>query len=513
MKIVTAAEMREIDRITTEQYGVPSLTLMENAGASVAENVMLSRKPRNAVVVCGKGNNGGDGFVTARHLKASGVEVQVVTLCEPAEYSGDAKQMLDRLGLEPVVLGDQKGIREFFGQFCDDLHIIVDALLGTGFKPPLSPLYEAAIQAINSVSQCEVHAVDIPSGLEADKMSFQHGTFVHAALTTTFTAMKPAHVFHCHPGMVSVKGIGTPAEAIRSKLRLNLVEFSDVDFLKQPRDPESNKGTYGHVLVLGGSMGKAGAAAMAGMAALRSGAGLVSIATPKSVLNTVAGFAPELMTIPLGETSSGGFSVLNFERMREISDGKRVIAVGCGAGQDEETKQFLRAFVDRCEMPVVLDADGLNAFAGHINQLTPIRHPLILTPHPGELARLVGQSVAEVQSNRINTARWFAEEHGCYVVLKGHQTLIAEPNGEVWINTTGNAGMATGGTGDVLTGIIAGLVSQFPDRIRDAVIGAVYLHGVAGDIAADLFSERAMIATDLVHVLPRAYRALAERAV
>jgi ADP-dependent NAD(P)H-hydrate dehydratase / NAD(P)H-hydrate epimerase len=507
MKIVTAAEMREIDRVTTEQYGVPSLALMENAGKAVAEDVLNIYQPSAAVVICGKGNNGGDGFVAARHLAAAGVQVKVATLCSPEEYSGDAAEMLKKLPHPAQTLSSEEAIREFLRS--QQNSVLVDAVLGTGFKPPLSAAYESAVRAIND-SRIPVHAVDIPSGLEADRMSAQNGVFVGAAATTTFTALKPAHVFHCNPHKVTVRAIGTPEDAVHSKLRLNLTTGAEIEFLNQAREPESNKGTYGHVLVLGGSIGKAGAAAMAGMAALRSGAGLVSIATPKSVLNTVAGFAPELMTIPLDETSSGGFSVLNFERMREISDGKRVIAVGCGAGQDEETKQFLRAFVDRCEMPVVLDADGLNAFAGHINQLTPIRHPLVLTPHPGEMARLVGQSVAEVQSNRINTARWFAEEHGCYVVLKGHQTLIAEPNGEVWINTTGNAGMATGGTGDVLTGVIAGLISQFPDRIRDAIVAGVYLHGIAGDIAADLFGERAMIATDLVHVLPRAYRALAE---
>jgi NAD(P)H-hydrate epimerase len=350
--------------------------------------------------------------------------------------------------------------------------------------------------------------VDIPSGLEADRMSEQHDTFVKAHGVTTFTALKPAHVFHCDPRTVNVREIGTPHEAIESKLRLNLTGWADVNFLNHKRDPESNKGSYGHVLVLGGSVGKVGAPSMAAMAALRCGAGLVSVATPRSAQPMVAGFAPEIMTILLDETSSGGFSVINFDRMRSIVEGKRVIAVGPGAGQEEETKQFLRAFVDRCEVPIILDADGLNAFAGHAEELTSIRHPLILTPHPGEMARLTGQSLKEIQANRVNVARWFAEEHGCYLVLKGHRTLIAEPNGEVWINTTGNAGMATGGTGDVLTGIIAGIISQFPDRIRDAVIAAVYLHGLAGDLAAKEMGERSMIATDLITQLPAAFKTL-----
>jgi NAD(P)H-hydrate epimerase len=506
MKIVTAAEMREIDRITTQRYGVPSVELMENAGRAVAMDITHLAAPRTVVVVCGKGNNGGDGFVVARYLSGPGTEV--VTLCDAEEYSGEAKQMLEKLPIKPTVLKTEAEVREFFAKFCDDLDVIVDALLGTGFKPPLSPLYKAAIESMNSVSQCWIHAVDIPSGLEADRLSEQQGTFVKAQGVTTFTALKPAHVFHCDPRTVNVREIGTPSEAIESKLRLNLTGWADVNFLNERRDPESNKGSYGHVLVLGGSVGKVGAPSMAAMAALRSGTGLVSVATPRSVQPTVASFAPEVMTIPLDETSSGGFSVINFDRVRSILEGKRVVAVGPGAGQEEETRQFLRAFVDRCELPVILDADGLNAFAGHADQLTSIRHPLILTPHPGEMARLTGQSIAEIQANRINVARWFAEEHGCYLVLKGHRTLVAEPNGEVWINTSGNAGMATGGTGDVLTGIIAGIVSQFPDRIRDAVIAAVYLHGLAGDFAAKKMGERSMIATDLIKQLPAAFNAL-----
>jgi NAD(P)H-hydrate epimerase len=500
--------MREIDRITTEEYGVPSLALMENAGHAVATDVLQLVTPHKALVVCGKGNNGGDGFVTARHLLDSGVDVNVATLCEPGEYSGDAAEMLKKLPLTPKVLRTEDEVNRFFGASDGDLDVIVDAVLGTGFRPPLSPVYEAAINGMNSASQCWIHAVDIPSGLEADRMSRQQGTFVQARHMTTFTALKPAHVFHCNPLTVSLREIGTPQEAIVSKLRLNLINQREVRFVTEERDPEANKGTYGHVLVLGGSLGKAGAPSMTAMAALRSGAGLVSVATPRSVVPTVAGFAPEIMTIPLEETLSGAFSVVNFEHMRMIAEGKRAIAVGPGAGQDHETQQFLRAFVDRCELPVILDADGLNAFAGHAEQLTPIRHPLILTPHPGEMARLTGQQIAEIQENRINVARWFAEEHGCYLILKGHRTVIAEPNGEVWINPTGNPGMATGGTGDVLTGMIAGLVSQFPDRIRDAVIAAVYLHGLAGDLAVEVTGQRSMIASDLIAHIPEAFEEL-----
>lgn len=506
MKIVTAEEMREIDRITTEKHGVPSLTLMENAGRAVAEEVLSRYAPQRALVICGKGNNGGDGFAAGRHLAEAGVGVEVVALHDASEYSGDAAAMLAKLARKPKVTKTESGIREVAAK--SDHAVIVDAILGTGFHPPLTELYAAAIDAVNQ-SGVPVHAVDIPSGLEADRMTAQHGPHVQAESTTTFTALKPVHVFTLEPETVTVRQIGTPPEAVSSKLQLNLIDAGSLAFLGVPRKRESNKGDYGHVLVLGGSTGKSGAAAMTGMAALRAGAGLVSVACPKSVLSTVASFAPELMTVPLEETTVGGFSVVNFEQMRTLAEGKRVVAVGPGAGLDEETQQFIRAFVDRCEVPVVLDADGLNAFAGHAQNLTPIRHPLILTPHPGEMARLVKQTVAEVQNNRINTARWFAQEHGCYLVLKGHRTLVAEPSGEVWINTTGNPGMATGGTGDVLTGILAGLVAQYPQRIGEAVSAAVYLHGRAGDIAAEHFGERAVIATDLISALPEAFQEIA----
>lgn len=509
MKIVTAAEMREIDRATSERYGIPSLSLMENAGQAVATHV-LALSPERVLVVCGKGNNGGDGFVTAHHLQQHGVHVEVVMLAEAQEYSGDAAEMLSRLQPAPRAIRGESAIRELFGEI-SGFDVVVDALLGTGFRPPLSGEYAAAVEGINALG-CRVHAVDIPSGLEADRMSPQTGTFVHADATTTLTAFKPALVFSCDPRTVTVAEIGTPAEAILSSLHLNLVHEQDVAFITARRDPQSNKGTYGHVLVLGGSAGKAGAPSMTAMAALRAGAGLVTVACPKSVLPIVAGFAPEIMTISLDETASGGLSVVNFERMKPLAEGKRAIAVGPGAGQDEEAQQFLRAFTDRCEVPVILDADGLNAFAGHVNQLTPIRHPLILTPHPGEMARLAQQSIAEIQGNRINVARWFAQEHGCYLVLKGHRTVIAEPNGEVWINVTGNAGMATGGTGDVLTGIIAGFVSQYPEHMAAAVIAAVYLHGLAGDLAVEEQGEHGMIATDLIALMPQAFKTLALRA-
>jgi ADP-dependent NAD(P)H-hydrate dehydratase / NAD(P)H-hydrate epimerase len=275
-----------------------------------------------------------------------------------------------------------------------------------------------------------------------------------------------------------------------------------------PRKPESNKGTYGHVLVVGGSTGKSGAPAMTGMAALRTGAGLVTVASPTAVQPLVAAAMPELMTEALQENATGALSVLALERFREIAKGKTVIAAGPGASMDPEAGQLLRAIFDRSEGPLVLDADGLNAFVGHLAQLDGKRRPLVLTPHPGELSRLTGASVAQIQADRIGAARKFAAQHRAYVVLKGHRTVVAEPDGEVWINTTGNPGMATGGTGDILTGMIAGLIAQFPNEIVRCVVGTVHLHGLAGDLAVQELGEMPLIATDLVRFLPPAIRHL-----
>jgi NAD(P)H-hydrate epimerase len=506
MKIVTAVEMRKIDRITTEKYGVPSRSLMERAGSAVAERV-LNHYPaaRDIAVVCGKGNNGGDGLRAARVLHEAGKHVRVLLLSDPAALPPDASAMFADLGLEPFIATMAEEIRDFDLGRSD---LIVDAVLGTGFRPPLHPLVESAIQAMNGTT-AKVVAVDIPSGAEADA-SKSSGLHARADSIITFTALKLAHVFQ-FPGIPTVvRQIGSPPEIVQSAQRLNAITPGDFSLVLAPRANDANKGKFGHVLVLGGSVGKAGAPAMAGMAALRAGAGLVSVAVPKSILPTVAGFAPEMMTVALDETAAGALSVLNFERMRSLAEGKRAIAVGPGAGLDDEARQFLRAFVDRCELPVILDADGLNAFAGHVEQLTSIRHPLILTPHPGEMSRLTGRKIEEIQANRVEVTRSFAKEHGCYLVLKGENTVVGTPDGEIWINTTGNPGMAKGGSGDILTGIIAGFVAQFPNELMQAVIAGVYLHGLAGDIARELYGEKSMLATEILKCFPTALRRVSE---
>ncbi len=518
MKIVSAAEMREIDRLTTENYGIPSLTLMENAGAAVADFVLREYAEAQRIgVICGKGNNGGDGFVATRKLHEAGKSVKVLLLADPAELKGDAAEMYKKLPVKAVVARNEDELK---ADAADDIfhsELLVDAILGTGFKPPIGDFYQSAIRQMGRFARTTV-AVDIPSGIDADAMdspSSEQGMPATASSVVTFTAPRPAHVFDSFTtGPIVVAAIGSPPEAVASALGLELTTCFDIERFLIPRLPKSNKGDFGHLLVIGGSLGKAGAAAMAGMAALRAGAGLVTVAVPRSVLPTVAGFTPELMTEPL-EEDSGVVSMraLEYGRLEKLSEGKSVIALGPGISRHPEAAEFVRTVVAKSKLPLVLDADGLNAFEGRASELDGSKRPLVVTPHPGEMARLTGLSTGAVQGDRIGVACKFAAEHKCIVVLKGWRTLIAQPDGQVWVNTTGNPGMATGGTGDVLTGMIASLVAQcsVENHRLHSVIAAVHLHGLAGDLARDELGEHSMIATDLLRFLPQAFREALQR--
>jgi ADP-dependent NAD(P)H-hydrate dehydratase / NAD(P)H-hydrate epimerase len=507
MKIVTAAEMRDIDRVTSERFGVPSLTLMENAGTAVAEFVLSRWASAKCVgVICGKGNNGGDGFVAARKMQQAGREVRVLLLGQPAELRGDAAEMFSKLPAAPVIAASSEELRRDQARSVFDADVVIDAILGSGFRPPVAGLYAEAIELLNAV-RSPIVAVDIPSGTDADVMDEQTGAVARADGIVTFTAPRPAHVFG---GLTSeatrIAPIGSPEEAIVSSLKLNVITPREIAPLLGPRPAAANKGNFGHVLVIGGSVGKAGAAAMAGMSALRAGAGLCTVATAGSVLGIVAGFHPEVMTEPLHETAEGSIAEKALGRIGKLAEQKTVLAIGPGISRNSETSELVRALVKKRKIPVVLDADGLNAFEGRTAELNGKSGPLVLTPHPGEMARLTGLTVAAIQRDRVNVARRFAGEHEVIVVLKGHRTLVANPDGEVWVNTTGNPGMATGGTGDILTGMVAGFVAQNPQRILDAVIAAVHLHGLAGDVARESVGEHSLVATDLVRALPEAFR-------
>jgi len=517
MKIVSAAEMREIDHATSERFGVPSLTLMENAGSAVARFVLSGYPHAERVgILCGKGNNGGDGFVVARKLVEAGRAVRVLLLSDPAELRGDAavmfqsmQQKLQPLNNAPVIVREASGLDSSDAAEIFAADVIVDAILGTGFRPPVSPLYAAAIGKMNATA-APIVAVDIPSGADTDAMRPRSGApdQARAVAVVTFTAPRPAHVFAAlTSGPTVIAPIGSPPEAIVSQLKLHLSTPYDFAALLAPRARDANKGSYGHVLVIGGSLGKAGAAAMAGFSALRSGAGLSTVATPKSVLSTVAAFHPELMTEPLPETKQGTISLRALRSSFDALLERKTLAIGPGISRNSETAKFVYEIVKRAadDTPIVVDADALNAFERVAHKLNGRGRTLVITPHPGEMARLTGLSIAEIQANRLEVARNFASKHELIVVLKGHRTLIAAPDGTVWVNPTGNPGMATGGTGDVLTGMVAGLIAQHPQHALEATALAVYLHGLAGDLASESLGENSLVATDLVRFLPQAF--------
>lgn len=504
MKIVSAEEMRSIDRATSERFGVPSFTLMENAGTAVAEHVLANYAwAQRIVVFCGKGNNGGDGFVVARHLNGNGKAVQVILLAEPKDLRGDAAAMYEKLPVGATIVRSSEELKSVQASADSDLY--VDAMLGTGFKPPVKALYAGAIEFLNQTSR-PVIAVDIPSGADADATEAQQGTIARATSIVTFTAPRPAHVFSMiTDGLTCVAPIGSPDEAVVSTLRLNVITAKDVAPLLAPRRANSNKGLYGHVLIVGGSVGKSGAAAMAGMSALRAGAGLATVATAKSVLPTVAGFYPELMTESLPETAAGTIATEAGLRIEELLKTMTVLAIGPGISREPHTSTLVRSLVSHQTVPMVVDADGLNAFQGHTQEMNGKGRTLVITPHPGEMARLAGLSTAEVQKDRLGVARRFARQHEVIVVLKGYRTLVVQPNGDAWVNMTGNPGMSTGGTGDILTGMVAAMLAQHPQEPMLAVCAAVHLHGLAGDVMRESVGEHCMVATDLMRGLPEAF--------
>src|SRR5580692_5492588 len=494
MKIVSAAEMRAIDRATSERFGVPSLTLMENAGATVSDYVLSHYTSAVRIVVfCGKGNNGGDGFVAARRLREQGKQVEVILLADPNDLRGDAAVMFRKLPAAAIVVHSIEELRSDLVQLSLRADLYLDAVLGTGFKPPVSELYAEAI-AIMNAGQVPVIAVDIPSGADADTTGAQSGTIARADAIVTFTAPRPAHVFSSlTSGTTSVGGIGSPGEAIISTLQMNVITAHDVAPLIGPRPAESNKGSFGHVLVVGGSLGQAGA-------------GLSTVATSKSVLGTVAGFHPELMTEPLPETDAGTISPNARQQLNELAKGVTVLAIGPGISRNPQTSDLVRSMVARLQIPMVVDADALNAFEGRSDELNGKDRTLVITPHPGEMARLTGSSIVDVQKDRLGVARRFAREHELIVVLKGHRTLVVRPDAEAWANTTGNPGMATGGTGDILTGMVAGMLAQHHENVFMAVLAAVHLHGLAGDVMRESVGEHSLVATDLLPGLPEAFR-------
>jgi NAD(P)H-hydrate epimerase len=530
VKILSAAEMQTCDRLTTERYGVPSLELMRAAAKAVAAFALEQfPRARRVTVLCGRGNNGGDGMMAARLLSVAGLEVTTLLLGEPDTLAPDAdeawRELVDAGRGTIAVVKTAEDLAQHRGALETDL--IVDALVGTGFKPPLKGLALAALEWIKTSSECRVPilAIDLPSGWAADETSATvDGPAFPADAVITFTAPKPAHVFghltRRWDQPVVVAPIGSPTEAIASELGLHWAG-SAMELAQTPRGAGANKGNFGHVLVVGGTFGtaggKAGAPAMTALAALRVGAGLVTAAVPAPAFALVAGFAPELMTWPLAATAVGEIAAQNQapEWMAKLAKGKTVLAIGPGMGQAKETIQYVSRLLMAMvvlEKPVVIDADALNILASQpvlladLARLAKDGRTVVLTPHPGEMARLAGITVAEVQEKRLEVARGFAQRTGFIVVLKGARTLIAHPLGQVGVNTTGNPGMAKGGSGDLLTGVVAGMLAQHPDEPAQAVEAAVYLHGLAADLTVREADEHTLLASDTIAQFSRAFR-------
>ncbi len=504
MRILNAAQMREADRFTIEDIGIPSLVLMENAGRQVVAAMEAAYEPRlngRVAVLCGRGNNGGDGFVVARTLLQRGIDAAVFVVGALADVRGDAKtnmEILGRLGVTVVEIADEQTWELHFSEIAQ-CTLIVDAIFGTGLTAPLSGMMETLVADVNA-SSIPIVSIDLPSGLSADTPHLI-GDCIDASMTVTLAAPKLPLVLppgEAHAGDVVIADIGIPHEVIDGLegRHLELLTPEQLRDVVEPRAADSHTGDFGRVTIVAGSRGKTGAAYLSGMGALRSGAGLVTVATPSSSLSIVASMAPELMTEPLADSPDGCVAPAAIDRLLEMEHD--VIACGPGLGRGPGVGQFVRALLDRATVPLVLDADAITVLADDPGRLVGREErDVIITPHPGEMARLIGSPVEEVQSNRIDVATDFATTRRVYVVLKGHRTIIATPDGHVYINPTGNAGMATGGTGDVLTGMIAAWLAQLLDA-EAACRLAVFLHGAAGDLAETDEGQVAMTATDLI---------------
>ena len=515
MYVVSAAQMRELDRLTIREYGTPGHVLMERAGMGAAQ-VLLdffgNSPPDRAVVVAGKGNNGGDGLVIARVLKRRGIDCQVVLAARKRDVQGDAKRTLQaftrlkgHIG-EVTAEDDLPAVQRRLAR----AGVIVDALLGTGLNAPAGGLHAALIDRMNA-ADAPVVAVDVPSGLDADT-GRTPGPVVQAAVTATFGYPKLGQLVY--PGAASVGrlvcvDIGIPREALETVAPgTEVLTRPEVGRLVPARPPEAHKGDFGHLLVLAGARGKSGAALLSASAALRCGTGLVTLAGPRSLIPIFSTVLLEAMTAAQPERADGSLK-LDERQLRRALDGKTALVFGPGVGVSAETKRIAEWLLTHSRVPLLIDADGLNCVASNPAVLKTARVPVVLTPHPGEMARLVRITTADVQARRMDVARSFAEQTGCYVVLKGARSLVADPDGRVCINPTGNPGMASGGMGDVLSGVIGGLLAQgYPPY--DACRLGTFLHGAAADTWARTRGEAGLLARDVIDGLPETLRDLSE---
>ena len=517
MYLVNAKEMREMDRQTIESFGIPGRVLMENAGCG-ATRVLLDKfselARKRIAIVAGRGNNGGDGFVIARYLAHKGLNVKVFLLAQHTTVKGDAAAnlaLLASLGVQVIEMPDQIA---FIKQKTTLRHqdIWIDAILGTGLDSDVRGYFKEVIDFINSSGK-PVFAVDIPSGLNSDTGQ-PCGICIQAHVTATFAFAKTGHILFpgaSYTGKLEIIDIGIPphiADDVAPKQYLLTPDLVQAAY--KPRPPDIHKGRTGHLLVISGSPGKTGAAAMTAMSAVRAGAGLVTLGIPKSLNPVLETQVIEAMTWPLSETLDGVLDETSFDQIMNLLSDKNCLAIGPGIGQAEETKNLVQRLIQESPVAVVMDADAINNFADNAKILKKCKIPIILTPHPGEMARLINSTPREIQEDRINCARDFAVKYNVHLVLKGAATVIAHPDGRVFINPTGNSGMASGGMGDVLTGVIAGFVTQGYSLESAAHIG-VYLHGAAADTLCQSVAPFGYLATEVINAIPSQIKCLAEK--
>ncbi|MDZ7340786.1 MAG: NAD(P)H-hydrate dehydratase [candidate division KSB1 bacterium] len=506
--VVTAKEMAQLDRAAIEGMKIPGVVLMENAGAGVVRHIeqfLGGLAQRKIIIFCGKGNNGGDGFVIARHASNRGAQVAVFLAGKKEAVKGDALinlNILDNMGIPVTEIGTLEQIA-----LPPHIDLIVDALLGTGTVGPVTGFLADLIGFINRLG-APVVAVDLPSGMETDTGAV-HGACIRADLTVTMAQLKagllfaPAREF---AGRIEVVDISIPPQVNEKWTGQRfLPEASDIRDRLPQRSRDAHKTSCGKVAVFAGSVGMTGAATLTSLATLQIGAGLTKLGIPASLNPILEQKATEVMTVPLRETAAGSIHSAASEQIKDLLQWADVLAVGPGLSTQPETVAFVKWLLSHVTSPMVLDADGLNAIAGQTEMIQNYPAEMVLTPHPGELARLIGSSISEIQRQRLTLLPELAQRWGKVIVLKGGPTLIAAPNGDLFINATGNPGMATGGSGDVLTGVIAGLLAQKLSAVDAALVG-VYLHGLAGDLAAADLTEMGLIASDISRYLPAAIK-------
>lgn len=505
--------MQAADAFAINECGIPGIVLMENAGIRCVD-IALKRFPdclqKKITVVAGKGNNGGDGFVIARHFFNKGANVQVLLIGDRGSLKNDARINADsaaNIGI-PIKEVDETNIKSC-RHILNHSQFIIDSIFGTGFNKAASGIYEKIIASINE-SKKTVIAIDIPSGIDSDSGQFI-GPHINASMTIALALYKRSHwLFPSADAMGELKlvDIGIPQKALDSiPISINLLETEDIQTQFQDRDANSHKGTFGHVLLVAGSLGKNGAGGLAALASLRSGAGLATLAMPESCQKIAESIPLEVMTTGLSEAKEGFLGLSAKQQILELCKDKSSIAIGPGISTEKETVELLENTIPDLKIPLVLDADGLNCLALSSNLLSSLRPGTVLTPHPKEMSRISGIAIQEILNNRISVASEFAQKHSIYLILKGAHSVIASPTGEVFINPTGNSGMATAGSGDVLTGIIAGLLAQGMSS-KWATLAGCYLHGLAGDQFADKQSKTNLIAGDLLRELPNTIKSI-----